>query len=101
LSTRRWRRIQICVGLFYRWRGCLPCTESAFYFSGVTYTTVGHGELVLPKPWRTLAPLEAMTGILMCGGSTGLLFALVSRWISKKMQEKSSLEPHSAAPMNE
>ena len=28
-------------GLFYLWRGCLPDAEAAFYFSGVTYTTVG------------------------------------------------------------
>ena len=70
-------------GLFYLWQGCLPDAESAFYFSAVTYTTVGYGDLVLPKPWRMLAPLEAMTGILMYGLSTGLFFALVSRWISK------------------
>lgn len=28
-------------GLFYLWQGCLPDVESAFFFSGVTYTTVG------------------------------------------------------------
>ena len=70
-------------GLFYLWQGCLPDLESAFYFSGVTYTTVGYGDIVLPKPWRLFAPIEAMTGILMCGLSTGLFFALVSRWISQ------------------
>ena len=81
--------------LFYLWQGCLPAAESAFYFSGVTYTTVGYGELVLPKPWRMLAPLEALTGILMCGLSTGLFFAVVSRWISNWMQRRTALEPHS------
>ena len=70
-------------GMFYLWQGCLPDLESAFYFSGVTYTTVGYGDIVLPKPWRLFAPIEAMTGILMCGLSTGLFFALVSRWISQ------------------
>ena len=73
-------------GLFYCWQGCLPDAESAFYFSGVTYTTVGYGDLVLPKPWRMLAPLEAMTGILMCGLSTGLFFAVVSRFMSNFMK---------------
>jgi hypothetical protein len=28
-------------GLFYYWQGYLPDAGSAFYFSGVTYTTVG------------------------------------------------------------
>ena len=85
-------------GLFYYWQGCLPDAESAFYFSGVTYTTVGYGDLVLAKPWRMLAPLEALTGILMCGLSTGLFFALVSRWISSWVQRRTAAEPHSGAP---
>jgi len=65
--------------LFYLWAGCLPDAESAFYFSGVTYTTVGYGDLTLLNPWRILGPIEALTGILMCGLSAGLFFALVSR----------------------
>jgi hypothetical protein len=88
----------IVWGLFYFWGGCLPDAESAFYFSAVTYTTVGYGDLVLPKPWRLLAPLEAVTGILMCGLSTGLFFALVSRWLSNWKQWKEASEPHAAAP---
>ena len=84
--------------LFYLWRGCLPDAESAFYFSGVTYTTVGYGELVLSKPWRMFAPLEALTGILMCGLSTGLFFALVSRWLSNWKQWKEASEPQAAPP---
>lgn len=65
--------------LFYWWQHCLPDLESSFYFSGVTYTTVGYGDLVLPKEWRLLGPVEGMTGILMCGLSTGLFFAIVSK----------------------
>ena len=30
--------------LFYLWEECLPDAESAFYFSGVTYTTIGYGD---------------------------------------------------------
>jgi len=64
--------------LFYLWQQCLPDAESAFYFSGVTYTTLGYGDLVLPRPWRLVAPLEGLTGILMCGLSAGLFFATVT-----------------------
>jgi len=85
-------------GLFYFWQGCLPDADSALYFSGITYTTVGYGDLVLPKQWRMLAPLEALTGILMCGLSTGLFFAVVSRWISNGMRRITASEPHSASP---
>lgn len=66
-------------GLFYYWQGCFPDTGSAFYFSGVTYTTVGYGDLVLPEPWRMLAPSEALIGILMAGLSTGLFFGVIQR----------------------
>jgi hypothetical protein len=86
-------------GLFYFWQGCLPDVEAAFYFSAVTYTTVGYGDLVLPKPWRMLAPLEALTGILMCGLSTGLFFAVVSRWISNYLAKDSRIRTSSAAPI--
>jgi hypothetical protein len=74
--------------LCYLWAGCLPDAESAFYFSGVTYTTVGYGDLVLAKPWRMLAPLEGLTGILMSGLSAGLFFAVVSRIYASRAEAK-------------
>ena len=73
--------------LFYRWEGCLPDAESAFYFSGVTYTTIGYGDLVLIKPWRMLGPIEGVTGILMCGLSAGLFFATVTRIYAPRLEE--------------
>jgi hypothetical protein len=75
-------------GMFYYWLGCLPDVESAFYFSGVTYATIGYGDLVLPKLWRMLGPVEGLTGILMCGLSAGLFFALVSRIYSARVEPK-------------
>ncbi|MFZ1134726.1 MAG: potassium channel family protein [Candidatus Korobacteraceae bacterium] len=66
-------------GLFYLWCGFLPNAESAFYFSGVTYTSLGYGDVVLAKPWRLLAPIEGLVGVMMCGLSTGYFFVVVSR----------------------
>ena len=66
-------------GWFYLWRGCLPNAEMAFYFSGVTYTSLGYGDVVLGQPWRLLTPLEALVGVIMCGLSTGYFFVVVSR----------------------
>ncbi|CAI8881800.1 MULTISPECIES: potassium channel family protein [Pseudomonas] len=63
---------------FYLWQQCLPDLETALYFSAVTYATIGYGEVVLATPWRLLAPIEGLTGILMCGLSTGLFFAMVN-----------------------
>ena len=66
-------------GTFYLWRGCLPNAESAFYFSGITYTALGYGDLVLARPWRLLAPIEGLTGVLMGGLSTGFFFLILNR----------------------
>lgn len=85
-------------GLSYLWLGCLPDAESALYFSAITYTTVGYGDLVLAKPWRMLAACEALTGILMCGLSAGLFFAVVSRWIGNWMQREAASGFQAAAP---
>lgn len=68
-------------GLVYVWRGAMPDTSSALYFSGVTYTTTGYGDLVLPQEWRLVGAIEALTGILMCGLSTGFFFAVLSRML--------------------
>jgi hypothetical protein len=35
---------------------------------------------VLPKEWRLIGGVEALTGILMCGWSTGFFFVIVSRF---------------------
>jgi voltage-gated potassium channel len=72
---------QILVwAVFYRWM-CFPDWGSAFYFSTASYSTIGDGELVLPATWRSLGPVEGVTGMLMCGLSVSLLFAVVTRLV--------------------
>lgn len=66
--------------LYYFFLGAISDLQAAFYFSAVTYTTTGYGDLVLPEAWRLVGGVEALTGILLCGWSTGFFFAIVSRW---------------------
>jgi ion channel len=81
--------LEIAVwALFFRWQNCLPDAESSFYFSGVTYATIGYGDLVLLKEWRLFGPLEGLTGILMCGLSTAFFFAVLSKKILERMKDK-------------
>jgi voltage-gated potassium channel len=68
---------------FYRWQ-CLPSWESCFYFSATSYSTVGYGDIVLPRVWRTLGPLESGIGILMSGISVSALFAIATRLVGSK-----------------
>src|SRR6185436_17528716 len=64
---------------FYAWQRAMPDLASALYFSAVTYTTTGYGDLVLAREWRLVGAIEALTGILMCGWSTAFFVAVVSR----------------------
>jgi hypothetical protein len=79
--------------LFFWWQKCLPDAESSLYFSGVTYATLGYGDLLLPKEWRLLGPLEALTGTLMCGLSIAFLFAVLSKQILQRMGGKEPSQP--------
>ena len=64
-------------------RLCFSSWESALYFSASSYSTVGYGDVVLPSNWRMLGPLESIIGVLMCGISVSLLFATVTRLVSR------------------
>lgn len=74
---------------FYRWH-CLPSWDSSIYFSASSYSTLGCNDVSLPSAWRTLGPLESVIGVLMCGISASLLFAIVTRLINR--EERSSLK---------
>jgi HAE1 family hydrophobic/amphiphilic exporter-1 len=67
---------------FYRWQ-CLPSWDSAIYFSASSSSTLGCNDVSLPSNWRTLGPLESIIGVLMCGISVSLLFAIVTRLTSR------------------
>jgi voltage-gated potassium channel len=75
---------------FYHWR-CLPTWESCFYFSASSYSTVGYGDVVLPRVWRALAPVESVTGVLMCGMSVSGLFAIASRLVAAEANDGTEL----------
>ena len=65
--------------------------EPAFYFSMVTFTTLGYGDIVLDERWRLLASFEAATGIIMFGWTTALVLAAVqSTYFGKKFGKPSS-----------
>ena len=53
--------------------------EQALYFSMVTFTTLGYGEIVLDERWRLLASFEATNGIIMFGWTTAIVIAAVQR----------------------
>jgi hypothetical protein len=66
-------------GLFLRWTRLFSSLLAGIYFSATSATTLGFGDVVLPKPWRQLGPLIAIHGVLLFGCSTAFLFVILER----------------------
>ena len=65
--------------LAYVYIGAIEGMEKALYFSMVTFTTLGYGDITLSQQWRLLSSFEAATGIIMFGWTTALVITTVQR----------------------
>lgn len=61
-----WALLYMALGLF-------DALEPALYFSVVSFTTVGYGDVVLEPGWRLLAGMTATHGLLIFGIFTAFL----------------------------
>ena len=59
--------------------GALRTYDDAFYFSLVTFATLGYGDIVLAPGYRIFGAVGALCGSLMLGWSTALIFAAIRR----------------------
>lgn len=75
-------QVVLWAGL-YRVFGAVRDFEEALYFSGVTFTSLGYGDVVLKGRIRLLAPLQAANGLMMFGVTTAVFIAAVQRSIAK------------------
>ena len=57
-----------------------------FYYSVVTFTTLGYGDLTISSEWRLLSGFEAINGIMLIGWSTALMYSLIQN-IYKSIHE--------------
>jgi voltage-gated potassium channel Kch len=64
--------------------GALSSFGTALYFSTVTFTTLGYGDVVLNESWRLLGAFQAANGTMMFGWTTALIVALVQRVASRE-----------------
>lgn len=76
--------------LTYLASGAIEGLEQALYFSIVTYTTLGYGDITLNEDWRLLASFEAANGIIMFGWTTALIVAVVQRLASSLKEEENT-----------
>lgn len=67
-----WASIYLYLGEFTE-------LKTALYFSAVTSTTLGYGDITLSEQWQLLGTFEAMGGLILFGVSTAFLLALFNR----------------------
>ena len=65
--------------LLYVLLGALNTFEVALYYSTVTYSSVGYGDVLLGEEWRILGAIEGATGLIMIGWSTAFLVSLLAQ----------------------
>lgn len=70
LEIGLWAWVFFQHGMFTQW-------ETAFYFAGATFTTLGFGDVLLPNDWRLLSGAAASNGLLLFGLSAAFLFDVV------------------------
>jgi Ion channel len=61
--------------------------EDYFYFSAVTYTSLGFGDIVPAGPLRLLSAIEALTGLVLIAWTASFAFLLMQRlWNDRATQ---------------
>ena len=63
--------------LYLLWSGALGDLETAVYFSLVSFTTLGFGDIVLDRPHRLLSGMLAANGLVLFGLTTAVLIDLI------------------------
>jgi len=66
----------------------LKTFEEAAYFSLVTYTTLGYGDIILGPTWRVLSGFEAINGIMLISWSTAMFYSVVKNVTQKYRSDK-------------
>lgn len=64
--------------------------EECIYFSMVTFTALGYGDIVISSKWRLFSGIQAMAGMLVFGWSSALLFAALTNVAGFSKQTTSS-----------
>ena len=77
--------VQIAVwALLFMQLGEFDQFDAAYYHSTVNFATLGYGDIVMGERWRLLGALQAASGVLMFGLSTGALFATMSQLFERR-----------------
>ena len=76
--------------VFYYTRNLFNDFETSLYFSTVSFTTIGYGDVVLPHRWRLLGVVEGLSGTLLCGVSTAFIFAVINAMFQFRLRQRAN-----------
>jgi hypothetical protein len=65
--------------VLFRALGEFATFEQALYFSTVSFSTLGYGDLTLSAPWRVLGAIEGVNGLVLIAWSTAFLMSVTAR----------------------
>jgi voltage-gated potassium channel Kch len=70
-------------GAVYVKIGAIADFEEALYFSVVTFTTLGYGDITLSEDWRLLGSFQAANGVIVFGWTTALIVAAIQQMTAR------------------
>ena len=85
VATTTWFVFVVTVNVWF-WAGAFLILgifadlEEALYFSLVSFTTLGFGDIILPVEWRLLSGFTATAGFILFGLGTAFLFEIMTRF---------------------
>ncbi len=71
-------------GTLFFWLGEFTDFHQAVYHSGVNFTSLGYGDVVMSADRKLLGPLEALNGILMLGLTSAALLGILQHLTREK-----------------
>ena len=71
--------IWLFTGL-YLYLGVFRTLEQSLYFSTVTYSSLGYGDVLMPIEWRLLGSIECPVGVILLGVSTAFIITLLTKF---------------------
>jgi hypothetical protein len=81
--------LQILIwALVYQLLDAFQDFETAAYFSGVTFLTLGYGDLTLPKHIRMVGVLQSANGVMMLGMTTSVFVAAVQHAVAEREADR-------------
>lgn len=83
-------------GIAFRLMGLFPDIEQAVYFALVSFTTLGYGDVLLPKEWQLLGGMAAANGLLNFGLLIAVLVDALRHVRARQIEARGRQHPRAA-----